>query len=159
MRAVGIFIVALAGHVAFSSPAAAADATTILVVPGRPGVPVMSFGQDLSWAVVEGEMGLDRPGSPVTVIPGRPPAYWSARPSGYFPSTGQAPRSGRVEVEPPANRQLPPPAESFHQQWGAESAATPVTVPAPYGTPPVIIDAQGQQPMPRPRPPMPPRTP
>jgi hypothetical protein len=157
MRTVGILIAALAGLATFTPPALLADGAAVLVVPGRPGVPVMYFGRDISWAVVEGDMGLDRPGSEVTILPGRPPAYWGAPASGYFPSTGRPPPSGRLEIEPPANRVLPPPAESFHQQWGAESAHTPVTVPAPYDAPPVIIGPQ-VAPDPR-RPPMPPRPP
>jgi hypothetical protein len=132
MRTVGILVAAFAGLAMISQPAVSADGTTMLVVPGRPGVPEMYFGRDISWAVVEGEMGLDRPGNPVTIIPARPPAYGAPNASGYFPSTGRAPASGRLEVEPPANRALPPPAESYHRQWGAESAHTPVTVPTPY---------------------------
>lgn len=154
MRALAI-IVAVAAGCAVAPPVIAADGTTVLVVPGRPGVPLMYFGRDISWAVVEGEMGLDRPGNPVTIIPARPPAYWGPNAGGYFPSAGHPPRSGRLEVEPPANRPLPPPAESYHRQWGAELAHTPVTVPAPYETPPVMIDARGLRPPLPPRPPKP----
>jgi hypothetical protein len=152
MRALACVTLALSSCVVMS-PGLAADAPSILAVPGRPGVPTMYFGRDISWAVVEGEMGLDRPGNPVTIIPGYPPAYWGAPSGGYFPATGKPPRSGRLEVEPPADRALPPPAESYHRQWGVESAHTPVTVPAPYATPPVVIGPQlAPEPAPRPRP-------
>lgn len=154
MRAVICLAAVLAAPV-FASPAQSADATTILVVPGRPGVPVMYFGRDISWGVVEGEMGLDRPGSPVTIIPGSRPTYWGDGVGGYFPSTGQPPRSGRLEIEPPADRPLPPPAESYHREWGVESAHTPVTIPAPYDTPPVVIGPQAAPPRPKPAKPVP----
>jgi hypothetical protein len=154
---------------ALATPASlgwAADGGTALVVPGRPGVPTMYFGRDISWAVVEGERGLDRPGNEITIVPSFRSSYGAARAGGYYPSTGMAPRSGRREVEPPSNRSLPPPAESYHRQWGAESAHTPVTIPAPYGTPPVMIGVDGRQgqgqgrPRPvRPPRPLPPRTP
>jgi hypothetical protein len=161
---VGLFVAAglVAGLVASGPAAEAADGTNVLVVPGRPGVPIMYFGRDISWAVVEGERGLDRPGNDVTIVPTFRSRYWVPSTTGYYPSTGKAPRSGRLEVEPPANRAKPQQAESYQRQWGVESAHTPVTVPAPYETPPVMIDLQAGsgQAQPRPRPPRPaPRTP
>ena len=33
----------------------------------------------------------------------------------YYPSAGRMPGYGRLEIEPPANRRLPQPAESYHQ--------------------------------------------
>lgn len=54
-------------------PAAASDNAPVIVVPGKAGVPVMINGRDASWAIVEGDWGLYRPGSvPVTVIYPRP---------------------------------------------------------------------------------------
>jgi hypothetical protein len=35
------------------------------------------------------------------------------------------PGYGRLEIEPPANRKLPQPAESYHQSWSAQSAPLP----------------------------------
>lgn len=49
--------------------AAAGDNAPVIVVPGKRGVPVMINGRDASWAIVEGDWGLYRPGAvPVTVI-------------------------------------------------------------------------------------------
>jgi len=161
---IGLLIAAglVAGLVPLASTAEAADGTNMLVVPGRPGVPTMYFGRDISWAVVEGERGLDRPGNDVTIVPTFRSRYWVPPAAGYYPSTGKAPRSGRLEVEPPPDRAPPKAAESYQRQWGVESAHTPVTVPAPYETPQVLMDVQagpGQAP-PRPRPPRPaPRSP
>ncbi len=45
-----------------ASPALAQRAPEI-VIPGKPGVPVYINGIDASWGVVEGDFGLDRPGS------------------------------------------------------------------------------------------------
>jgi len=106
-----------------------------LVVPGRMGMTIN--GHDAAYAVVEGEFGLNRPGqNPHTVI--YPRAYAPA-PSdyGYFPHTGKRPRVGRLEIEPPANRMLPRPAQSFLRVWSA--APEPFVEPLPYDPPPVIM--------------------
>jgi hypothetical protein len=127
----------------FAMPAAA-QSEPVIVVPGRPGVPVLMWGVDISGAVIEGEFGLNRPGQPTTVIM----PYWqtyqfyAAPPGGYFPSTGHKPRSGRVEVIPPANRPMPSPAEPFYREWQSESAPGPATAPVPYDPPPVIVAPQ-----------------
>ena len=42
------------------SPALAQRAP-VIVIPGRPDVPVLMNGVDVSWSVIEGEFGLDRP--------------------------------------------------------------------------------------------------
>src|SRR5262245_33200369 len=84
--------------VSFAAPAAAQN-EPVIVVPGRPGVPVLMWGVDVSGAVIEGEFGLNRPGqaAPTVIMP-----YWqtyqfyAVPPGGYFPSTGHKPRSGRV---------------------------------------------------------------
>jgi hypothetical protein len=34
---------------------------TYIVIPGRPDVPIFENGVDVSWSVVEGEYGVDRP--------------------------------------------------------------------------------------------------
>jgi hypothetical protein len=137
----------------FAASAQAADATSALVVPGRPGVPVMWFGRDISGAVIEGDRGLDRPGSDhITIIPVGPPVWWGPGPGGYYPSTGHAPRYGREEVEPPANRRLPPPAESYYREWGAQSEPAPATSPPPSDQPPIYIAPQINQQLPNQRP-------
>jgi hypothetical protein len=155
------------------SPALAQRIPTI-VIPGRLDVPVVINGVDASWSVVEGDYGLDRPIGMVptviyrpftVVVPGngpygRPPKMPIYGPR-YFPSTGERPGYGRLEVVPPPNRPLPPPAESFFQGWGAQSAPGPATVYAPFPAPQIYWNAgpgwgRGPRP-PGPRPPGPPR--
>jgi hypothetical protein len=49
--------------------AASADNYPVIAVPGKPGVPIIINGYDASWAVVNGDWGLYRPGAvPVSVI-------------------------------------------------------------------------------------------
>jgi hypothetical protein len=122
-------------------PAGAADGFDI-VIPGRPGVPVIINGVDASYAVVDGDWGLAK-GVHVqpTVYGGR---YVDGEPNvgHYYPSLGRKPGYGRLEIEPPANRILPPPAESFHQSWSAASTpprAQPAQPEVPFYPPPVIV--------------------
>ena len=118
---------------------ALADSGPAIVVPGRPGVPVIVNGIDVSGAVVYGDWGLARPGHGEIVIDG-PVAYaapWMT--GGYYPSAGHAPRYGRHEVEPPAQRR-PRPSTSFTRSWSTESDTTrPVTEYPPFNPPPVIM--------------------
>ena len=110
-----------------TATAALAQGGPVLVIPGRPGVPIVINGVDASYAVVEGDWGLGK-GWHVTptVYGGR---YYDPTPTvgHYYPSAGQQPGYGRLEIEPPANRKLPQPAESYHQllvgALGAASAA------------------------------------
>jgi hypothetical protein len=121
-----------------------ADHEPVIVVPSRPGIPVMINGRDASWCVVEGDWGLYRPGSYPTVIC---PAPWvkyyanlprrivskdpwsksgySSAPAyggrGYYPAYGSRPERGRLEVEPPPDRALPEPAESYSRSWSSDS--------------------------------------
>lgn len=136
--------VAAASGVLLASDAARAEAREpVIVVPGRAGVPVMWFGRDISGAVIEGDWGLDRPGhGQITIIPAGPRVLWGPSASGYFPATGRPPGYGRAEVEPPANRVLPPPAESYHREWGAQSMPLPATSPPPVDMPPIIVAPQ-----------------
>jgi hypothetical protein len=124
-----------------ASGTALADHAPSLVVPGRADYPVMVNGYDASWGVVEGDWGLHRPGfvSP-TVIPS-PIAAPLAPAKHFFPSLGAAPYSGRYEIEPPANRALPPPAQSFHRDWSTSSdMSVPATAPSAY---PEVIPGPG----------------
>src|SRR6185437_3986824 len=113
-----------------------------IVIPGRAGVPIIINGVDASYAVVEGEFGLGK-GNHIqpTVYGGR---VVEAEPNvgHYYPSLGHKPGYGRLEIEPPANRTLPKPAEGYHQSWSAESAPPPkVALPppeVPMYPPPVI---------------------
>jgi hypothetical protein len=123
-------------------PVLAADAPAF-VIPGKAGVPVIINGYDASYSVVEGDWGLDRPGAvPPTIISGpligpAPAAYGR----GYYPAYGERPGYGRLEIEPPANRRLPPPAPSFHRSWSSQSDSTPATV-EPDVRPPLIVAPQ-----------------
>jgi hypothetical protein len=89
---------------AAGSPARAADTAPSIVIPGRPGIPVVINGRDASYAVVEGDWGLARPGHmPLTVIGGspiRPNPVYEPR-NRYIPRYGRAPPRGRNEAEPP----------------------------------------------------------
>jgi hypothetical protein len=114
-----------------------------IVIPGRPGVPIIINGIDASYAVLEGDYGLGKGvNNQPTIYGGRlvPPEPEVGH---YYPSLGLKPAYGRLEIEPPANR-LPQPAESYHQSWGAMSAPNPPTQPnaqpeVPFYPPPVIM--------------------
>ena len=114
-----------------------------IVIPGRPGVPIIINGIDASYGVVEGEWGLGR-GEQVqpTIYGGR---YVDLAPNvgHYYPSAGRVPGYGRLEIEPPANRRLPRPAEGYHQSWSVQSMPLPAQPEVPYYPPPVIFAPQG----------------
>jgi hypothetical protein len=140
MVEVAVAVVAATGVVFAGQAAQAGDREPYIVVPGRAGVPVMWFGRDISWAIIESDWGLERPGhGEVTIIPGGPRPLYGPGTGGYFPATGRPPRYGRDEVEPPANRPLPPPAESYFRAWGAQSDPTPATSPPAVEPPPIIV--------------------
>ncbi len=139
-------------------PARAGCVPTI-VVPGKPGVPVVVNNYDARWATVEGDCGLNRPGhGDTTVIGGRyvGPLQGSARrSSGYYPKDGEKPARGRLEIEPPSDRVLPTPAEDFNRSWSSSSNSRPVPpadLPNPNApnlggegaplTPPIIVVPQ-----------------
>jgi hypothetical protein len=112
-----------------------------IVVPGRPGVPIIINNIDASYSVVESVWGL---GKNVQVQPtiygGRYVAERQPSEVGhYYPSMGLQPGYGRLEVEPPANRKLPQPAESYQRSWGASSAPLPPQMDVPVNPPPVIL--------------------
>ena len=137
---------------------AGADTEPVIVVPGRPGVPIIVDGQDVRGAVIEGEWGLARGHTGITVIrprwfvdPGYPGRSFSfqalhGQPSvGFFPGTGRKPRLGRDEVIPPANRPMPPRAENFQRSWRSESQELPANIEQPrYPVPPVGVDIDWQ---------------
>lgn len=145
---------------------AQADHQPAFVVPGRANVPVPINGFNAAWGVVNGDIGLYRPGAvPVTVIPSPyvpplepdPPVHYRpARP--YFPTMGRAPSVGRLEVD--SDKPTSPP-KSYNRSWSAQSPKVPATITAPSD--PMIISPQvnfgepydggGVNPMPpRPRP-------
>jgi hypothetical protein len=114
-----------------------------IVIPGRPGVPIIINGVDASYAVVEGDFGLGKGvHMQPTVYGGR---YVDFEPSvgHYYPSLGHMPGYGRLEVEPPANRKLPQPAPSYNRSWSAQSAPPAAAQPeVPLYPPPVIVAPQ-----------------
>jgi hypothetical protein len=136
---------------AVSASPALAQRAPVIVIPTRPDVPVLMNGVDVSYAVIEGEFGLDRPGEmPATVIywirPIAVPYYrataYRVGPA-YFPSSGKKPGYGRLEVEPAPDRPLPPPAPSYRKGWSSQSAPTPPTEYAPFPAPPVGFSIGG----------------
>src|SRR5271170_2049801 len=110
-----------------------------IVIPGKPGVPVYINGIDASWGVVEGDFGLDRPGMVTPTVVWRPLAVsYPTNVPGYHSSTGKQPGYGRLEIIPPANRVLPPPAPTYYRSWSSGSASGPVTDYTPYNGPAAV---------------------
>jgi hypothetical protein len=151
MRAVhGAFLLAVSASPAF------AQRVPAIVIPGRLDVPVVINGVDVSWSVIEGDYGLDRPIGmtpsviyrPVVVVapyyrPGVAPHGVRIYGPRYFPSSGGSPGYGRLEIEPPPDRPLPPQAESFIQGWSSQSAPLPVTQYPPFAAPPIMWNGGG----------------
>ena len=129
MRAATIPGIVLAILTGAALPASAADGFDI-VIPGRPGVPIIINGVDASYAVVEGDWGLAKGVHVQPTVYGGRAVDPEPNVGHYYPSLGRKPGYGRLEIEPPANRILPPPAESFHQSWSAAS-----TPPKKAGSP------------------------
>ena len=94
-----------------TASAALADTAPVLVIPGRPGVPIIINGVDASYAVIEGDWGLAKGEHFTPVIYGG--RYLDSTPNvgHYYPSAGYQPGYGRLEIEPPASRRLPQPAQ------------------------------------------------
>ena len=113
-----------------------------IVIPGRPGVPVIINGVDASYAVVEGDWGLGKNVQRQVIVYGG--RYIDPVPNvgHYYPSAGHQPGYGRLEVQPPANRKLPQPAESYHESWSARSNPPAAQPEVPFYPPPVIIAPQ-----------------
>ena len=128
-----LFCSLIVGIVA-AADSAGAQTEPVIVVPGRPGVPVIMNGVDVSGAIIEGEFGLNRPdsGYPRTVIMRYWPPDHYRNPGPYFPATGHKPQYGRREIIPPPDRQMPVPAKRFYRDWSIESAPGPASTPAPY---------------------------
>lgn len=115
-----------------------------IVIPGHRGVPVIINGVDASYAAVEGEWGLGKNWQvQPTIYGGR---YIDPVPNvgHYYPSAGRLPGYGRLEVEPPANRRLPQPAESYHESWSAHSMPLPAQSSPPVDPPAIIYAPQEQ---------------
>jgi hypothetical protein len=123
-----------------ATPAAFAGAGFDLVIPGRPGVPVIIDGIDASYAVVEGNFGLGKGVRIGPTIYGGRPVEPMTNVGHYYPTLGLGPPGyGRSEIEPPANRKLPQPAESYHRTWSSQPALPP---DVPENPPPIIVAPQ-----------------
>ncbi|MEA2952883.1 MAG: hypothetical protein QOJ96_2403 [Alphaproteobacteria bacterium] len=141
MNCVSRVAMAVIAGCVFGAASARADHAPVLVVPDKLGAPVIINGYDASWAVVDGDWGLDRPvRTPAVIYPYRAVGPYR-RPPGYFPATGNRPRLGRYEIVPPANRRLPEPAESFHRFWSSQSEQTIPITEYPGLNPPSVIEA------------------
>jgi hypothetical protein len=151
MRRAGYVVVGLIGLILGSAPALAADSGPVLVLPGRHGLPVIIDGVDVTGAVIEGDWGLDKPHmvNPTIIVPGRARldqgGYYQGRyyrgsyvQGGYFPAFGHEPGYGRHEIEPPADRKLPPPAQSFHRSWSTHSDPLPADLEPPIQSPLIV---------------------
>lgn len=139
--------------IATALPALAQSTGAVRVIPGRAGVPVPIYGQDASWAVVEGDWGLAKGNHyPLQVMGGH--AYPPPPEVGhYYPSSGKIPGYGRLEVEPPDHSRLPREGESYYHSWTAQSAPQPPD--PPQNPPPVILAPQINGPIPGAPPPRP----
>ena len=133
--------VTLALSIAMTSTAFAGGGFDI-VIPGRPGVPIIINGVDASYAVVEGEWGLGKGNHVEPTIYGGRYIDPVPRVGHYYPSAGRMPGYGRLEIEPPANRRLPQPAESYHESWSAHSAPLPAQSNVPVNPPAIIYAPQ-----------------
>ncbi len=124
---------------AVSASPAFAQKGPVIVIPGKPGVPVYINGVDASWAIVEGEFGLNRPGQVTPTIIFRPLVVATPyRVPAYYPKSGRRPGYGRLEIIPPPDRPLPPPAPTYYRSWSSQSDSGPVTTYAPYYGPSVV---------------------
>jgi hypothetical protein len=128
---------------AFALEPARAQTGPVIVIPGKPGIPVIMNGLIVDGAVVYGEWGLGKPNNSGLIIEG-PVGY--ALPDGsrgYFPATGRQPRVGRQEVEPPPSSRRPV-NTNYHREWSIGSEFNkPVTEYPPFDPPPVIVAPRG----------------
>lgn len=136
MRGAMVILVSLGSMVT-----AMADTGPVRVIPGRAGVPVMINGRDASYGVVEGDWGLAKNVHVQPTVYGGWDRYIGPEVGRYYPSFGRQPGYGRVEIQPPANRVLPQPAEGYYRSWSAQSAP-PAQQRIPDNPPPVIVAPQ-----------------
>ena len=134
---------ALAILIGTTLPAALADGGPVIVIPGRPGVPIIINGVDASYAVVEGDWGLGK-GVHVqpTVYGGR---YVDPAPNvgHYYPSAGhhaglRASRN-RAAGQPQAAAAR---GELSSIMVGAIAPPQPVQPEVPFYPPPMIVAPQ-----------------
>jgi hypothetical protein len=114
----------------------------VIAIPGRPGVPVIINGVDASYAVVEGDWGLDKGVHYQPTVYGGHPVEPAPPVGHYYPSAGHLPGYGRLEVE---SADKPKPAPTFRQSWSAGSRDADPLIPPPSFNqvppypPPVIV--------------------
>jgi len=126
-------------------PAFAGDGFNI-VIPGRPGVPIIINGVDASYRVIEGDRGLSRDVHVQPTVYGGRYIDPVPRVGHYYPSAGRQPGYGRLEIEPPKNRKLPKPAESYHDSWSAASPPPYQQDAVPFDPPAAIMAPQDNLP-------------
>src|SRR4051812_25150794 len=134
--------IALALLMTMTSAAFASEGFEI-VIPGRPGVPVIINGVDASYAVIESDWGLGKGVQVQPTIYGGRYIDPVPRVGHYYPSAGHMPAYGRLEIEPPPGRKLPQPGESYHQSWSSQSAPLPAQSDVPVDPPAIIYAPQG----------------
>jgi hypothetical protein len=132
--------IALAILIATTCTVFASDTGPVIVIPGRPGVPIMINGVDASYSVVEGDWGLAKNIHVQPIVYGGRLVDPEPHVGHYFPSLGRVPGYGRLEIVPPGR---PKPAESYHQSWSAQSMPQPLEPPVPPYPPPVITAPPG----------------
>ena len=118
-----------------TTAAALADSGPVIVIPGRPGVPIIINGVDASYAVVEGDWGLGKGVHVQPTVYGGRIIDPTPNVAHYYPSAGNMPGYGRLEIEPP-------PAESYHQSWSAQSTPQVEQPAVPFYPPPIIVAPQ-----------------
>jgi len=142
MRAARALLLLIGTTLPALTPAFANDGFSI-VIPGRAGVPIIINGVDASYAVVESDWGLAKNVHIQPTVYGGRIVDLTPNVGHYYPSAGHMPGYGRLEIQPPANRKLPKPAESFHQSWSVQSAQQPAQADIPLDPPAVIVAPEG----------------
>lgn len=132
------------GFVAMTGLPAWADGAVAVVVPNRSDVPIIINGVDASWAVIEGDWGLARSVHVQPTIYGGRYVDPGPHVGRYFPSAGQTPGYGRLEIEPPMRK--PRRAQNYFRSYTAQSdpprATNPQLMPdATYGEEPRTPDS------------------
>jgi hypothetical protein len=132
-------LASLGAAFALAQPACA-QTGPVIVIPGKPGLPVIMNGLIVDGAVVYGDWGLAKPNNAGLIIVG-PLGYAPPDVSpGYFPATGHLPKVGRQEVEPPV-RARPRVNTNYYRDWSIGSEFNkPVTEYPPFD-PPQVIEA------------------
>lgn len=135
-------LITLAVLIGTAGAAWAEGSGPVIVIPGRPGVPVIINGVDASYAVVEGDWGLAKGYHVQPTVYGGHPVDPGPPVGHYYPSAGHMPGYGRLEIE---GADKPKSAPAFHQSWSAGSRQADPLPPVnqvPANPPPVILAPQ-----------------